>query len=738
MSDTILSNDFTIYYRAENRQKRIVWSGTTGTYSVQQLYSALQDLFDESTQMDDGVPMSAQTPTAYTIGTIDAGSVDPWFIDNETVKHLTGGALETEGWARVATSNTGIVRVPVSSNNIVSGDLGLDITHADGDSGTLLAIEGDYLWIRPDSSATANNFDSPSGILTCNAHTATQTAAASSGKSIWSNIFTLGTIQPNTEMYLYQNFAPLTQWWSTGHIDILVRTTNVGTLIDEGLLTTYARQYTKFYDHFTVDVSGGGRTPVPIATGADVNNPTGYRTFTGSAGVGTFNAGNYIYVGASWAATTKKGVLTTVAGTTGSPVLTYYLIGDLTDFAASDSVVEYVPATATTDATCTAGTPSDTGPTTTPSSTLTLGFAGIERDLANGNGSRPYSVEIDLQDSISVSQAYERLKYLTRRGQTTDIDTETSQSIIGQEYTAIGDYYLPYDTGSVDNPFTEGEEITATGNFSATLTSKHDRGTSEGFLIVRNVRGTVPLDNTTITGTTSGHTALIDENAGADPVTPLTPIKQSPFGTFAGGNFFGARGVWLTNVPALSANNYELIDSEGIRQAPPLSVAITVLNTQSGDRVSVFRTTGDNENIDKAQFYSYAPENTAGSATFEVTDPIPADTPSSGALRVPIRDAAGRITGESRYPYSSWSGYIFTLDGTTLSQSYDGQATAYIPYIDREATSTSVSEAITYVADRYVLVRVRIAGMLPFKIGGQLTTSGLTVSTIRTADSIYE
>ena len=36
-------------------------------YTVNELYSYLQDVFDEPEQMDDPVPMTAQTPTQYTM-----------------------------------------------------------------------------------------------------------------------------------------------------------------------------------------------------------------------------------------------------------------------------------------------------------------------------------------------------------------------------------------------------------------------------------------------------------------------------------------------------------------------------------------------------------------------------------------------------------------------------------------------------------------------------------------------
>jgi hypothetical protein len=35
--------------------------------TVNALYSYMMDLFDEQVQMDDSVPMAAQTPSAYTV-----------------------------------------------------------------------------------------------------------------------------------------------------------------------------------------------------------------------------------------------------------------------------------------------------------------------------------------------------------------------------------------------------------------------------------------------------------------------------------------------------------------------------------------------------------------------------------------------------------------------------------------------------------------------------------------------
>src|SRR3989344_7019754 len=144
MADSILSGRWFVYYGAENRQKRITRDTTvtpTVTDTVNALYSALQNQFDELTQMDDGVPMSAQTPTEYTIGIIDAGDKDPWFIDRTSVEYLTGGALKTASWDRVTTTNTGIVKIEytVGGTDFDTTDIGRDITNATGgDAGTLL------------------------------------------------------------------------------------------------------------------------------------------------------------------------------------------------------------------------------------------------------------------------------------------------------------------------------------------------------------------------------------------------------------------------------------------------------------------------------------------------------------------------------------------------------------------------------------------------------------------------
>src|SRR3989344_4791037 len=137
---TILDGDIQVDYLASNRQKRLSWvGGTENTYTINQIYSAMATLLDESTTIDDGTCFSAETPREYTIGQIDTGDTEPWYITFDLMEHVTGGALRTSGWQRVQDTNTGIVCVAVSptAGTIVATDAGNTITHSDGDTGTL-------------------------------------------------------------------------------------------------------------------------------------------------------------------------------------------------------------------------------------------------------------------------------------------------------------------------------------------------------------------------------------------------------------------------------------------------------------------------------------------------------------------------------------------------------------------------------------------------------------------------
>ncbi|MFC1654032.1 hypothetical protein ACFL1M_04260, partial [Patescibacteria group bacterium] len=700
--------------------KTITHSSGTTVYNMYELYAWLMNEVDESGTIDNEIPMTAQTPTSYTL-------TNRWFIDETSIQFLQNGSLKSDGWS--ASANNDGIRILTFAGAYTSAagtDIGKGVTQAtSGHTGTLLAYDNTLQkwWVRVDD--TGDNFNTTNNI-TVDAGTGQGIISASgtnaTGDNIWTNVYTLGTLYGNTHVYIVQNDAKISSWWSSGHIDMLLLVKEGGTLIDYGNATIVARQYSKLYDHFLVSLSSGARTPVPLATFEDSNNDSGYRqmVFTDAA-VSLPTVGEIIEDDTD---ATIQGIVTSTSGSLPSVTVQYYLASsNLNDFTGATGALTGQ----TSGMTATAVAPTNVGPTTT--SGITFTFGATSQDLGNGNGSQPYDVIIDC-NSNSIEDVYEYLKYVTRRGSSTSLN-----GYDGDQYVAVGDIRLSYESQTAN--FAEGNTLTGgTSGATGVIVSDHDDGTS-GALVLKEVVGTFE-DAETITDDGIPGSAATTASA----VDEINPSKQSPFGTFAGGKFFGGRGVWLSNVPAGDANNYQLIDSTGTDQIPPLSIALIINNTQNGDRVAIFKTTGDNEIIDKSQF-SIQQAHTSPVGYIRVSESITADTPSTGVIRV-VRMNGSVTLGEERYSYTAWSNANqptyseFTLSGTTTRDYDSTDDTAYVPYIDEEATGSSVSESITYVADTYVLTRVRITGMLPFKVKGQVTNSGLTVTTIRTSDSIYQ
>jgi len=808
MSDTILGGDFTVYYLAETRQKRVVWTGSaTGTRTVNQLYSALADLLDELNQMDDGSAISAQTPTEYTIGVIDPSDKDPWFIDRSTVEHLYGGALKTNGWLRATGTNTGIVRITYTTGtDFIAGDIGKTVTNATSTStGTLLDyanVSGvKYAWIRPASFAAGNDWAGTSGTITVTSGSAasvTQATAAVSGEMLWANIYNTGiaTLVSNTSQYVYQNAIKLTaykgtfSWWPDGAFDILVPVTELGTSIDGGFVTVFARQGNQAYAHFTSGLSAGGRNPIPLQTGTDLNNQfQGYRTFTSTVGTGTFVVGEVIYTPAAGAlsAATAKGVLTAVSGSPGTtPTLTYYLIGDLTDFDNTNTIKGN-----TSLGTCTSATPSNT---TLAGYTITVTHANDSTQDVDENGTpENYSIAIDLLGTRSVQEGYQFTQFLTRRGGTTTTKTD---DIEGERYIG-NDYRISYTT--LTGSIAEGTVVSGvTSGATGTVVAHH---TTAKILVLRNSRGT--FANGEIVR------RIASNEVSAAVPTASSPIGAAPFGIFAGGSWFTAPGVVLKNYLTADVNKFQLTDDTGATRVAPTKVTVQVSNTRAADRVGVFRLTAAGGIINKAEYLGTA--QSAGATTLIAGSSITNDTPgkSTGGV-VRLVDTSAQTEFRLRYnsyatatftlasrtaltadagssaillvdaaaTFVTWGikvgdllrnttegviAYVVSVDSETqltttpvtswISDAYEINTlpvattvsdTIYVPIIDSyETVGTGGSPgdesvSVTYLSNVPVLVRARKAGtILPFETESTVTSAGMNVSVIRTADSIF-
>lgn len=675
----MIGDDFTIDYV----NKRVYHFNGTTIYTVNELYSYLMDTFDDLAQMDDSIPMSAQTPTEYTL-------INAWFMDDTSFKFLKTGAVQTNGWA------SGGVRIkPYNSTTYFDvTDIGRVITETDsGNTGTILyfddrttASDAGYVWIRPTSGS--DTFADINSAYTVASSTAAGvfTAASVSGENLWSNVYTLGSIEEDLaeseeqQVYIEQNGSRIfsgSEWWPEGagsattrHIDVLIKVKEGGTEINNALITVFLRHYqtaptggnpADLYDHFGIDLTAGGRNAVPLATADDLNNTTSHATVSGYSDISiTFVSGTVTYSAITGAFTNLEtitwpggsGVFLKQTTTSGAGTMT---IGNVTGDAGPLNTE-----------TITGGSF-----TATASANMTNAYT-VGKAFTQGTDNN-YSVVVGCATRV-LSQVYEYLKYVTR----------------------IGSTYTMYPTATA-----EGGAITFT--------------TKQGQLYIR-----------------------AHEDNQNTPTNTFSPVKASPFGTFAGGKFFGAQGIWIENMAGADVQNYQLLDSAGTTRTPPNQQSITITNLISGDRVSVFRTTGNNSIIDKAMYTSAANNNT-GESTFDITATIPSDTPTTGSIRV-VDTSDTSATRETRYTYTGWSGSTFTGLSPTLDRNYTvTDDKAYVPYIDQQSSGASVTVTVIFDTSHYILLRVRrkaATAILPFETPGQFISTGYSTAAIRTTDTI--
>ncbi|OGK29878.1 hypothetical protein A3I56_01760 [Candidatus Roizmanbacteria bacterium RIFCSPLOWO2_02_FULL_43_10] len=654
----MISSDFTIDYV----NKRIYHSANSNVYTVNALYSYLQDTFDELAQMDDTIPMSAQTPTDYTL-------INGWFMDDLSFQYLKGGAIQTSGHLNeiqiLTLQSSGYV-------NAVASDIGKIVTDDGGNTGALLDYNNTTRkwWIR--WNATIANTSVIAVVSGTGAGAAS--GASTTGENLYPNVYTLGSIEEddNQQIYIIQNGARLTEWWpesgaGTRQIDVLIKTKEAGTEIANGVITVFLRHYptggnADLYDHFGIDLTAGGRNAVPLATSPDLNNTTATATVSGYSDITiAFVNGTLTYSAISGTFTNLEPVSQAVSGATG------IFLYQTTTTGAGTMTLGNVVGTFNSTNIITGGT---SGATATSSSILTEAYT-MSKNFEQGS-SFPYSVVIGCATRV-LTQAYEYFKYVTR----------------------VGSTFSMYPTAKA-----QGGAVT------------HSALQGQQYIRAHEDNQTTP-DNT------------------------FSPVKASPFGTFAGGKFFGAQGVWIENMAAADIQNFQLIDSNGVTRTPPNKQSIIITNLLSGDRVSVFKTTSGTT-IDKAM-YSLAAGNNSGNSTIVVSGAIANDTPATGAIRL-VDTSDLTSTRETRYTYTSWSGSTFSGVSPTLDRSYTASDDkAYVPFIDEQASSTSITVQVIYVSDRTILLRVRrkaAVAILPFETTGTFGSTGFSTSAIRTTDTI--
>jgi len=232
-------------------------------------------------------------------------------------------------------------------------------------------------------------------------------------------------------------------------------------------------------------------------------------------------------------------------------------------------------------------------------------------------------------------------------------------------------------------------------------------------------------------------------------------VKVSPFGSFAGGKFFGAQGVYIDkcDLAAADLQNMQLIDTSGTVVCPPNLQCLSITSLVACDSVAVYRAQGGCACaicITEWDVGVGACDNQAADTTVVVgsgtrTVPLCVDVPVSGVLRIqdPCQPACTSIF--LRFPYNAVnrSTNTFTLTSGTIGtvtncMDLRNDDDVYVAFICEDVAGTTACNSIQFCTCIPLLIRVREKGILPFETTGTFTSTGFSTGAIRTTDTIVD
>ena len=697
-------------------------------YTTNDLYKFLQDTFDEPSFFQYSIPMSAQTPTQYTL-------INGWFIDDESMKALYGGSIQTSGWTYVASPPEGITGLrwtDGSADAPIPGDVGVVLTGGtSGATGLLLAVDTarQVAWVRNSSGV---NFDPNEGVTGTGIDLTTETnSGVSNGESIWSNLFSVGSLQTETEIYIGQEddymggtafhdadanstferrIEKINEWWDSdvdftnspnllgglGHFDVLVKTQESGQTIDSQNLAIFARQFSKVFSHFEL-VGGVGNFVVPFSSGAsDLNAQDGPYTCTFSGRAGTDMAvGDVLENGSTSPSGRLRAVVTAVDdGNAATGTIEFFLIGDtegdktLIQLGNGDNLLTRGSSTNDFE---TSSVPSTTGPGLTDpgAGVVTITFDDAQVDVDENGTPEQYACTIDCVGN-PLADVYKRVMFLTARGNQdgtvagvqdellpsgrtqTDATNEASEF-----YRGVGDIVITWSaragTGILENELVKGSISNAIG---VVVSATEEASGADAIGVLTQVKGTFQSGDV-VSQIDDGSTDTVTLDAAG---TSIVANTAAPFGTFAGGRWFVAQGVVLINVPTSDANNWETVDLPGGVVIPPTVRTLTFAGLAVNDRAALLEVSAAGTDLISNALNGVGGAGAAiGAATIPLDSSVALDVPSTGWIR--IVDTSLAATGdEYRFAYSAVSGTTVTLDQGAWST---GTATA------TDATPTS-------------------------------------------------
>ena len=324
--------------------------------------------------------------------------------------------------------------------------------------------------------------------------------------------------------------------------------------------------------------------------------------------------------------------------------------------------------------------------------------------------------------STNRSGFYNRLKYLTRDG-----ETATILGLPGELFRGIT-HEIDIDTPT--GTFAAFEAVSwATGTGQMLAIDSVTAGTK---MWIQLLTGVAPTDGQTITGAS---TATADVNVTViERTLPLNSVVGNYFGTLIGGYGVGVLKADLTNADTVQ-------DLDGDTLSPPATVLVRVNGVEGGvsdqDRVILGRRLAG---VLETAMYTANGAQGAGSTTFVVVETIDPYWPQPGNVR--IFDAA--TNSFKRVPYTSFAASTFTLTGT-IGHAVANLDEAFGTFLDDVGGGGTLGQEDGFVQanskysiDVDVIGVVRNGGASPiqeFPLTGTVTASGFQVTAVRTPDA---
>lgn len=383
--------------------------------------------------------------------------------------------------------------------------------------------------------------------------------------------------------------------------------------------------------------------------------------------------------------------------------------------------VNVVPLTYTDDLNnTTAFTTVDTWTTIT---NLTAGWNQI--DVNQEAPDENYYSEWD-RDTYSINQFYERMKAITTNGSATQL-----YGLDGELFRGIT-HSISLLAGGSPGDFVEGGATPLSWGTGATAGTGQilANDTTSEILYIQLLTGVVPGNSVTVTqGANSATTAAASAVSEKAVSTPFC-------GASTGSSLVGAYGFSLEYADL--AVNDKITALDGVTRQPPNNVQFSVNGIESGWRILVAPYNAGN--IDYGQL-TLDGTLTGSVTSVVVNEAIPANTPTSGTIRIERDDGS-----YTRHPYSAVNSgtktFTITSHDFTSNPATTGNNT-FISYIDTAATGTTESFNTVQTTPQTLYVEARFGGtgpnytdsIKPAKTSGVLGSTGgsATISSVSDA-----